>query len=82
MNVESRIRPFLFSEPVLQTEPTKISRNATRMPVWIRQNLGREGNYGGTAEAVHGRGLHTVCEEARCPNRGECWSRGTATFIV
>jgi lipoic acid synthetase len=52
------------------------------MPVWIRQNLGRERHYGGTARAVHARGLHTVCEEARCPNRGECWSRGTATFML
>lgn len=58
------------------------TRNATRMPVWIRQNLGRERHYPGTAEAVHGRGLNTVCEEARCPNRGECWSRGTATFML
>ncbi len=52
------------------------------MPVWIRQNLGRERHYPGTAAAVHGHGLHTVCEEARCPNRGECWSRGTATFML
>jgi len=52
------------------------------MPVWIRQNLGRERRYPGTAAAVHGHRLHTVCEEARCPNRGECWSRGTATFML
>ncbi len=64
--------------PLLQAHPT----NATRMPVWIRQNLGRERHYPGTAAAVHGHGLHTVCEEARCPNRGECWSRGTATFML
>jgi len=56
--------------------------NAARMPVWIRQNLGRERHYPGTTAAVHGHGLHTVCEEARCPNRGECWSRGTATFML
>jgi len=56
--------------------------NAARMPVWIRQNLGRERHYPDTAAAVHGHGLHTVCEEARCPNRGECWSRGTATFML
>jgi lipoic acid synthetase len=31
---------------------------------------------------VRSRGLHTVCEEAKCPNRGECWSRGTATFML
>ncbi len=52
------------------------------MPVWIRQNLGREQHFPGTARAVHGHDLHTVCEEARCPNRGECWSRGTATFML
>jgi lipoic acid synthetase len=61
-------------------------RNATRMPIWIRLNLGRDvlnpGQFPDTAQAVHGRGLHTVCEEARCPNRGECWSRGTATFML
>jgi lipoic acid synthetase len=52
------------------------------MPIWIRQNLGHEAQFPETAHAVHGRGLHTVCEEARCPNRGECWSRGTATFML
>ena len=35
-----------------------------------------------TQTAVDGHGLHTVCEEARCPNLNDCWSRGTATFMV
>ncbi len=61
---------------------TQIVRNISRMPSWIRQNLGRESGYGGTHLAVHGNRLHTVCEEAKCPNRGECWSRGTATFML
>jgi lipoic acid synthetase len=52
------------------------------MPPWIRQNLGRAPFYPATASHVHGAGLHTVCEEARCPNQGECWSRGTATFML
>lgn len=52
------------------------------MPIWIRQNLGREAHFPVTARAVRGHHLHTVCEEARCPNRGECWSRGTATFML
>ncbi len=56
--------------------------NAARMPIWIRQNLGNDVLYGKTGAAVHGNRLHTVCEEARCPNRGECWSRGTATFML
>lgn len=66
----------------MSADLSTLSRNAARMPVWIRQNLGREGSFPDTAQAVHGRGLHTVCEEARCPNRGECWSRGTATFML
>ncbi len=57
-------------------------RNGSRMPVWIRQNLGREAAFPLTARALHGRNLHSVCEAARCPNRGECWSRGTATFML
>lgn len=61
----------------------KISpRNISRMPDWIRQQLGDGVDYGRTHRAVHGNRLHTVCEEARCPNRGECWSRGTATFML
>lgn len=55
--------------------------NAGRMPPWIRQSLA-SGDYAHTAAAVRSGRLHTVCEEARCPNRGECWSRGTATFML
>jgi len=56
--------------------------NASRMPNWIRQPLGEDVRYSHTARTVHGQTLHTVCEEARCPNRGECWSAGTATFML
>ncbi|BBP01480.1 lipoyl synthase [Sulfuriferula nivalis] len=65
----------------INVEPTR-QPNAVRMPVWIRQNLGQDVHYGKTDAAVHEHRLHTVCEEARCPNRGECWSRGTATFML
>ncbi len=58
--------------------------NVSRMPPWIRQKLndGNHAHYALTADAVSSNGLHTVCEAARCPNRGECWSRGTATFML
>jgi lipoic acid synthetase len=56
--------------------------NRERMPAWIRQDIGGGARYPATAAAVRGRGLNTVCEEARCPNLGECWSRGTATFML
>ncbi|HKJ70885.1 MAG TPA: lipoyl synthase [Gammaproteobacteria bacterium] len=58
--------------------------NAQRMPAWIRYALGdaRDSHYGRTARALHDRELVTICEEGNCPNRGECWSRGTATFMI
>ena len=55
--------------------------NVGRMPPWVRHSLAA-GRYAATATTLHRQGLHTVCEEARCPNRGECWSRGTATFML
>ncbi len=68
-----------FITPTLKPERLP---NAERMPIWIRQNLGADVHYGKTRAAVHEHRLHTVCEEACCPNRGECWSRGTATFML
>ncbi|MEW6612248.1 MAG: lipoyl synthase [Pseudomonadota bacterium] len=56
--------------------------NCGPMPAWIRQPLGDAPHFGLTQHAVHQHALHTVCEEAKCPNRGECWSRGTATFMI
>ncbi|MBD0289889.1 MAG: lipoyl synthase [Thermoleophilia bacterium] len=41
-----------------------------------------EGRYFEVRKLVHGRQLHTICEEARCPNIAECWGRGTATFQI
>ena len=56
--------------------------NAARMPLWIRQPLAKDVHFSETARAVHQNSLHTVCEEAHCPNRNECWSHGTATFML
>lgn len=55
--------------------------NSGRMPPWVRQSLA-VGDYGETARLLQGHRLTTVCEQARCPNRGECWGRGTATIML
>ena len=55
--------------------------NVGRMPDWIRQAFGNQ-EYAHTSKTISQHALNTVCEEARCPNRGECWSRGTATFML
>ncbi len=52
------------------------------MPGWIRARLGGGAQFAATAAIVDQARLNTVCVEARCPNRGECWSRGTATFML
>jgi len=52
-----------------------------RMPPWVRQAFGSQ-DYALTTRTLTQHALNTVCVEARCPNRGECWSRGTATFML
>ena len=51
-------------------------------PEWLRIRLNTGEEYGRLKNTMGSLKLHTVCEEARCPNMCECWSAGTATFIV
>ncbi len=53
-----------------------------RLPPWLRQNLGEGGGHGETAGLITELKLETVCSSAKCPNRLECWSSGTATFMI
>jgi lipoic acid synthetase len=52
------------------------------LPVWIRERKLRVGDLHEVRAVMARGGLHTVCDEARCPNRNECFSRGTATFLI
>ncbi len=52
------------------------------LPDWIRGRKIRLGDLHDVKRRMRGGGLHTVCEEARCPNRTECFGRGTATFLI
>ncbi len=54
----------------------------SRRPEWLKVRLPEAGGYGTTRSIVKGQQLHTVCESARCPNIGECWSAGTATVMI
>jgi lipoyl synthase len=51
-------------------------------PSWIRTRWSRDATYERVEELLHANGVHTVCREAHCPNTMECWSRGTATFLI
>jgi lipoic acid synthetase len=54
----------------------------TRKPPWLKVPAPGGPTYRRLKAMIHAEGLHTVCEEANCPNVGECWERGTATFMI
>ena len=51
-------------------------------PPWLKVRFPAGPNFQAIQDLMRGQELHTVCEEARCPNIGDCWSRGTATFMI
>lgn len=53
-----------------------------RRPEWLRVHPPQGENYEHLKQLMRGKALHTVCEEARCPNIGECWGQRTATFMI
>src|SRR5215207_8561279 len=62
------------AEPALKPRP--------RIPEWLRLKLPTENTFARTRNLLDGLRLHTVCESAKCPNHWECWSKGTATFMI
>ena len=61
-----------------------ISQSPTsgKLPSWLRRRIPAEGSFGHTEKVLTSLGLETICSNANCPNRGECWSRGTATVLI
>lgn len=53
-----------------------------RKPSWIKVRLPNGREFWDVKQLVEGKNLFTVCEEAHCPNRYECWNQGTATFMI
>jgi len=70
----SRLTPVETSRPVA---------DRPRRPEWMKVRApSRDSRYFEVRQLIHGQRLHTICEEARCPNIAECWGRGTATFQI
>lgn len=65
--------------PILGEAPTAPRR---RLPEWLKRPIPASGGMYGTQNLVAELGLETICESGKCPNRSECWSRKTATFMV
>jgi lipoic acid synthetase len=68
--------------PLLRLEVRNAATPIERKPAWIRTRLRTGPEYTALKDLVRGAGLHTVCEEAGCPNIYECWEDREATFLV
>ena len=67
----------------VKTDQKNIKQNTRlRRPEWLKVRIGAGQNFTDVRNLVGDKKLHTVCESARCPNIGECWSRKTATFMI
>lgn len=53
-----------------------------KKPDWLKINIGANARYTNTKRIVDAHHLHTICSSGRCPNMGECWGKGTATFLI
>ena len=65
-----------------KVQPLKPEKPRLRKPPWIRVKAPTSKAYGDTRRLMRDHQLHTVCEEAACPNIGECWSRRHATVMI
>ena len=65
-----------------RVNPEKIDTTPQRRPPWIRVKAPGGDTHTWLKQLMNQKTLHTVCEEAGCPNMGECWSSGTATFLM
>lgn len=74
--------PILGQTLESEAEPAPSPSSRRRLPSWLKRPIPASGGMGMTRALVDELGLETVCESARCPNRSECWTRQTATFMV
>ncbi|MDE3058416.1 MAG: lipoyl synthase [Bacteroidota bacterium] len=78
---------FIIQEIPVIEKPSEGSKPSEgfihpRKPEWLKARVPGGENYSRLKNLIDQRKLHTVCEEARCPNMGECWNAGTATFMI
>ena len=57
-------------------------KTISSFPIWLRRDLHLQGEWNHARQVVQDLQLHTVCQEARCPNLGECWSHGNVSFMI
>ncbi len=76
-------RSILNSSPAHPITDDPQERALTRLPPWLRHSaIGKASEISTVQKIIKQREIHTICEEGRCPNRGECYSNKTATFLL
>jgi len=68
--------------PFSGSEASKLEAKPRRLPSWLQQPLGKASEISTVQQIIKQRQIHTICEEGRCPNRGECYAQKTATFLL
>jgi len=66
----------------LLTPPNQVPHERLPKPPWLKRKIPSGATYQAIRRLLHSAHLHTVCQEACCPNLGECFSQGTATFLI
>ena len=66
----------------IKTDDVAVIDKPMRRPDWIRVRAPSGETYEELQRLMRSKSLNTVCEEAMCPNIGECWGKGTATFLM
>ncbi len=64
------------------TNKAQLKSEILAMPAWLRRPIGKASELSTVQRIIKQRQIHTICEEGRCPNRGECYAQGTATFLL
>jgi lipoyl synthase len=65
-----------------ETTMASMKESIKRLPPWLVEKTRKSGKVHGLKASLRARGLHTVCESARCPNLGKCFEKPTATFLI
>jgi lipoyl synthase len=75
-----------MNQPLEVSDKPAVTRgdreSLVNLPDWLRRPLGKASELSQVQQIIKQRQIHTICEEGRCPNRGECYAQGTATFLL
>jgi len=81
-HIKKKLTQLLINHFSAYNEPRITSCRQRKLPPWLRRPLPAGESYKRTNSILSSLGLETICTNANCPNRGECWDRGTATVLI